>query len=445
MNETGGYVVKPGTDAWRAWCIFYRTNGLQKIEARMLAAVADARRARSQWLERLLYEILCSDCPIDDVEVQGHADGRTVIAIRGQPCHVFRRECGFAVPSEFPPAPPAARNITKKPAAAAAIDFGPRRSVGDGELDAVAERFEQFVGRLERELDERTERRRLDREREQRRELALAAVQSNQRPDVADADDLDVIAVVDPNEAEALIHVGRGAPMRLKNARPKMRLRVVALRDDPIGQLAKRGLLGKGELKTDRLAAARAWQAYYEKAEIGGARAIEIRERVDGACFAMPETEQRLRAQQKLRELRDALGVLRDLRITGARLLTWILGDKLSLTKIAELHFGATCDGGRNRLPLRERLCECLDTIAAELSITATAKGRRWRRDQFDRAARYADNPALHNAVRAARTWCDGGALALSSSAANDDKPTLELPPPRSANDNRKRRRAANA
>ena len=266
------FKIVPGTAAWDAWAEFYRSSGLDKIEARMMSAVADAQRARSQWLEKLLYEILCSDCPIDDVDLQKHEDGRIVIAIRRQACHEFCFAPSYVVPSELPPPLPTARNVTRKPAPAPAIDFGPRRSIEEGEQAMVADRYEQFVGRLEREMDERAARRSNQKQRERELTAALAACDSNRRPDVAEADDLDVIAVVDPNEAEALISVGCGAPMRIKNQRPKLGLRVVHLRDDPIGQLAKRGQLGKGQLRDDRLAAARRWQALYEKAEIGGAR-----------------------------------------------------------------------------------------------------------------------------------------------------------------------------
>jgi hypothetical protein len=428
MNEasdrSGPHRVGPGSAAWDAWLAFYRSSGMEKIEARMHAVIADAMRARGKWLDALLLEILSSDRPLADVEIAEHADGRTVIAICGEPVHVFAYEVSYVVPSAMPPALPQARNLMAKPAMAPVEFARKRRSAGDGEFDAIVERLEQRGARYKAEIEEQRERRKAESRRDQILADALAAAREDRRPQVDGAEGLDVIAVGDPYEEQSLISVGCGPPMRVKNVRPKIRLRVVTLRDDPIGQLAKRGMLGKGDLRSHRLAAARCWQAYYEKAEIGGARAIEYRERVNSGSFAMPETDQRLRAQRKLRKLRDAMGALEDLRILGSRLLTWVLADKLSLNTIAEMHFGTRNNGGRNRLPLLAALCECLDIIASEVGIAPDPKQktgpRPRRRDAFDVLARAAKNPRLYDAINEARAWSRAVA-----EPGNRDKPKL--------------------
>jgi hypothetical protein len=217
--------------------------------------------------------------------------------------------------------------------------------------------------------------------------------------------------------------------MRVPNAKPKMRLRVVSLRDDPVGQLAKRGQLGKGQIRDDRLAAARIWQAYFEKAEIGGARGIDpfqYLNAVDGGEFVMPETEQRMRAQQKLREFRVAIGFIEALRIEGARLLGWVLGDKLSLTQVAAVHFNRPIVG-RKALPLCGYLNQCLDVVALECGITQEARriGPRPRRhDRLDGLARYADMPALYAAVNEAHAAATLEAVVVGAAVA---APVLRL------------------
>jgi hypothetical protein len=164
-----------------------------------------------------------------------------------------RQAQSFRVVSEWPPDAPRPDHVRPTPAPAP-IEFGEHRTPTDGEVDAVADRLAAVGQRHDEETAEQKKRRKLLGKRAHELEQALEAARFNQRPALDQADDYD--AIVDPNEAEELVLVGKGPPMRIKRLRPKMRLRVVALRDDPIGQLAKRHMLGHGEERDDRLLAA---------------------------------------------------------------------------------------------------------------------------------------------------------------------------------------------
>jgi hypothetical protein len=214
-------------------------------------------------------------------------------------------------------------------------------------------------------------------------ETALADVAERRVPYINGRDDLGVHYVSDPHDANG-----------------EVRAKIVNLRDDPVGQMAKRGQLGDSITETEmRLKAARRWQRLYELAEIGGARGIDpTRDIVDGGRFEMPDTDARLSAQAQLNELRQALGIV------GDRIVTWVLGHKYDLKKVILL-LGRSGQWEQRALGVRFR--ECLDTIASELGISIEAKGARGprrARDVFDEAARYAWSPQLHRAVLAAKS-----------------------------------------
>jgi hypothetical protein len=227
---------------------------------------------------------------------------------------------------------------------------------------------------------------------------ALEAVAANRTPYINGAENLGTLDVPDPLEEQEIIRAGRGHFVRKKTDAP-LRTRVISLRDDPVGQMAKRGQLGDSVAETEiRLKAARRWQRLYEVAEIGGARGIDpTRDIVDGGGFQMPDTDKRLTAQAELNQLRQALGIV------GDRIVTWVLGYKYSLGKVLVL-LGRV--GRIEQKAIGSRFRECLDTIAVELGISIEAKGARGprrRRDAFDDAARYAWSPQLHRAVLAAK------------------------------------------
>lgn len=337
--------IQPGTAEWKAWLEFHRGT---KNEARMLGCLGSAKHNRSArpWL----------------------------------------------APSRLPPKF-SVEKVTRAPLLAP-ISFPPRPGIGDGEFDAVAARLEAKSERDEGNATEQKRRHKLFGKSERKRELALASAQENRRPDIEDCDDLGVIRIEDPAESEQLVRVGRGQPMRVK-VKAKLRERVVALRDDPIGQMAKRGQLGDGDESDLRLKAARQWQALHEAAEIGGARGIDpTRDIVDGGRYVEADTDQRLDAHRRLAEISRALGLV------GDRLVHWILGDKLNLATVANKLGRA---GAMEQKVLGHRFRECLDTLANEFGLGGVGAGPRRRRDRFDELARFGYSAPLHEAVHRAR------------------------------------------
>jgi hypothetical protein len=347
------------------------------------------------------------------------------------------RQCRtFYALSKFPPdAPrlsaPAPRVEQKPEIVFAALDC--RSHEIDALIDEAIERMSERGELRAAETAEQKKRRKLLGKAERAHDQAMLAPLENRRPIVEGVDDLDVVRVEDPSEAEELVSIGKGPPMRLrKTARP--RYRVVSLRSDPIGQLAKRGLLGQDEVRDDRLAAARRYQVYYELAEIGGARAMDpCKELIDGGTFTAPDADRHLQAQRRRAELRDVLGFIPELRITRMRLLDWVLGEKRRLVKepghetdsidqrsVAEI-LGMELDLSpreKKRLSLARHINECLDVLAVAFGVvTDPTDRRRRRRDDYDREAqlldKHAKNPilqaALHRAMKLRESECSPG------------------------------------
>jgi hypothetical protein len=361
-----------------------------------------------------LMELLSSDIPTADIEIQEHPNLRTVVAIRGVPRHEFAFQVWSVVPTPLPPARPC-HNVSHKPAAAAAPAIAERRGVGDVEFAALTERLLARAKRDETETASEKKRAKLEKRQHQLHEDALAAARDDRNPKVDDSDDLGLVQVEDPYEAQKLIQIGAGAPMKVR-VQTLPRLRVVSLRDDPVGRMAKRGQLGDIAETKSRLQAAREWQAIYERAEIGGARGIDpTRDHVDGGRYEMPDTDSSLRAQEILNRMRGELGVI------GDRLTTWVLGEQYPLSKVAVI-LGKTAP--MDVKVLGHRFRECLDTIAVELGHSLDgARGPRRDRDEFDQLARTGNNPALHRAIGLAK-------VPTSTPPARDtnkDKPTLGL------------------
>jgi hypothetical protein len=337
---------------------------------------------------------------------RGTKNEALMLACLGSPQHGRLTQAWYA-PSRLPPAAPCARNVRPEiPTEAKKLE---RRGIGDGDLDGVANRLIAKAERDASETAEQKKRRKLDKKAANRHEEALLAARENRRPNVDEIEDFDIRRVEDPNEAVRLEHVGEGPPMRVPvKARP--RYRIVALRDDPIGQMAKRRQLGNDvDDVEDRLAAARKWQELHEHAEIGGARGIDpSRDIVDGGRYEMPETEDRLRAHKQLIAVRQAIGIIPELRILGARLLTWVLAEKLTLKQIAELHFDL--DGhDRRKLSLLDHLKNCLDVTAVVLNVAPNPEiktGPRARpRDKFDRYSRALDRFDGKQELQGALYW----------------------------------------
>ena len=222
----------------------------------------------------------------------------------------------------------------------------------------------------------------------------LAAVREGREPHInGEVEHLGTLKVLDPHEPDS------------KSPRTK----IVNLRDDPVGQLHKRGQLSDNGGNADiRLKAARRYQREYEKAEIGGARGIDMtKDVVDGGRFEMADTDSRLAAQATLNKLRRKMGILAmpttegaEVRILGSRLLAWVLGDKLPLCAVAE-----RLGYDRRRLPMLRHFTTCLDIVAIEFGISDNPQRKRGPKhvhDRFHDEAQFADSPALHRATRLA-------------------------------------------
>jgi hypothetical protein len=302
----------------------------------------------------------------------------------------------FHVPSEWPPEAPRADRLTVSPAAPTYTANIDRPSIAEGQLDEIAGRLEAKAERDEKEAEEKRRRSKNQSRADALRDAALNAAANNERPNVDDNDELDVIAVVDPHEEMEMEHLGRGSPMlhRKKNA-PKQ-LRVVSLRDDPVGRMAKRGNLADNHEDRDlRLRAARYYESLYARAEIGGARGIAYREHIDGGRFETPDTDARLLAHRRLGELDGALGV------DGVTIVRAVLVTKWELKTLARAR-GEANDRYLTFLGFRFR--ECLDCIATTAGIKQRPHRGHVPRDRFAAMdAPAAGSDALYTAIHRAK------------------------------------------
>lgn len=330
-NNLGMFEIHPGSPEWDAWLKHYRGT---KNEARMLSCLGSRLAPPRPWLER----------------------------------------------SKLPPSVPPGDHLTRNFGRVVESSLPQERlGTGWGKIDEIADRLNATLDRHTKETELKTRRRKENRRTERAFEDALIAVREGREPYINGGDNLGTLD---------------GVPDVDKHGHPGLFTKIVNLRDDPVGQMAKRGQLGTMAERACRLKAARYWQRLYEMAEIGGARGIDpTREPVDGGRFELPDTDVRLGAQATLNRLRRALGII------GDRLVTWVLGQKLNLSQAAgRLNKSARMD----QVALGYRFRECLDTIAEELGIALDGKGAcgpHRRRDEFDDLARHAHDPVLYRAV----------------------------------------------
>lgn len=122
-------------------------------------------------------------------------------------------------------------------------------------------------------------------------------------------------------------------------------------RNDPLADM-----MAKKQIDQCDYTAGRHWQAAYENAELGGARAIDpTKEAVDGGRMPEALSAIQMRGMQDMRAAREALGP------EGAALVMDILGTGWSI-KQAALARGRTAE--RDRLYIGARFRECLNTLA---------------------------------------------------------------------------------
>jgi len=442
-------LIYSGSAEWDAWLTYYEGEP-GKTHAQMKSALAALTQRRGRWLYNLLAEIFSSDIPFADVAM---VEGDSAIAIRGVVRHRFTMRAMWAVPSLRPPAKPApvvlvrafdgrahaidglldalrpaapapspvhvaSRPRTHRTGAARRVEGSPFVFEKDGREFLTTDGKNPFPGTVVNveppriDPKARAERNEAERDLQKRRakdkrraevllEAALLAARNNQVPFVDDADDLRVIEVIDPLEEQELEKLGDGPAMiRRKKVEPQKR--IVSLKTDPLGRMAKWRQLSDHGAPPDRTAeqirwreeAGRFYENLYARVEIGGARGIDFtREVVDGGGFATPDTDARLVAQRRFGEINKILG-------GHVPLVRAVLLEKRDIAQIA----AAQGDESRtNKNRLRNSFCAALDIIAGHLGFLPRPKrARPSAGDAYSFMAAVADDPEVHRRLQAA-------------------------------------------
>jgi hypothetical protein len=299
-----------------------------------------------------------------------------------------RQGRAFEAWTEFPPEHARADRVTRRAEAPAKamptphLDF--RDHAIDGVFDALSRRTEARAERDADDADRRAALRKTSDKRERVRDRALTKVQIGDAPVLDKVAHLGTVAVFDPAE-EAEVFAGKRAVDRLVK-----RAKVVNLRDDPIGQMAKREQISAAQLD-----AARRWQAWHDAAQIGSVRSFDpTAVNVDGGQLREVVSDVQRAALKRLVHADRQLGEV------GAMIVRRILGDRMTIAQLGAI-LGDTSDLGLKRLGWRVR--ECLDTLTRATGVVVEGTPMPAPRDDAARMARYAGKPALHRAVHAAR------------------------------------------
>ncbi len=264
---------------------------------------------------------------------------------------------------------------------------------------AKGAKFESKV--RERDAADSAERRKLRRKQRKLAIVADAAVKAVIEGNIPILDglpDFGTRAVYDPLELKEVAD-GKRDPSKLKE-----RVKITHLREDPIGQMAKRK-----QIEPLHLEAARRWQALHDNAQIGGARGIDPTNfKVDGGGqIREPVSDMQRAAIVRLHHINVRLGDL------GAMIVQRVLGDRMTVAQLAAI-MGVAPRSAREAQTQREHigwlLRMHLDKMVEVMGLTVQgrrpqlASGAAAARDaEYARNAQYADNPALHAAVRRAR------------------------------------------
>jgi hypothetical protein len=296
-------LIYSGTPEWNAW-INRCAATLPKQHAAMMAAMATVARARARWLLPLLLEIFSSDIASEDVTID-QSEQRTAVLIRGATVREFTMRAMYTVPSPMPPPAPAGPQLLKRidggdevpkppePAPLSPLKLDEEtRSILEG---ARTLRGKQRAARNEAELDATRRRRALAAIEEATLTAALEAAKHDDFPDVEASELLDTILVPDPLEAFDQELIGAGPAMKTPRKDVPPRRRVIALRDDPIGRMAKRGQLHD-------------WKPPAQLAELCGRR-----NSLEGALDALPVIDRQTspgevkRIERRRRQVADEL------------------------------------------------------------------------------------------------------------------------------------------
>lgn len=177
---------------------------------------------------------------------------------------------------------------------------------------------------------------------------AMAAVRIGEVPDVGSEEALGTVKIFDPYEERAW-RDGH-------SARPVARVKVVSLRDDPLGRLHARGQVDEAQY-----VAGRKWQEYHHDAEIGTIKAIDTtRDVVDGGAMADAMTDRQFKAIGKMARYDRVLGQ------EGCALVRLILGQRMFIPQVMAMH-GETSE--RMSRYFSQRFQECLETLAKEMGL----------------------------------------------------------------------------
>jgi hypothetical protein len=304
--------------------------------------------------------------------------------------------CQNVAPTVFP----IWQNVHGPPVASHGSDLcGSNNSHGDFQMNE-----RRFVSKIRErqklEAKENKKRARAVRKNEEMLAAALLAAQDNHRPHTEDLADFDVLDVVDPVEDAKLERIGRGEPMISRGKAKEVRKRVISLRDDTVGRMAKRGELGDANQRAVRLRAARLYEGTCERTQIGKMKSCSPSvDLVDYAYFDV-DTDASLAAQKLLAELDRIVG-MEDVVIVRA-----VLMRKCEISQIAAERGLVTTsrDGRCQKRLLRQRFLESLDRIANHAGFKERpADGRMVRDIHRTMADAVAMSPELHRAIQRAR------------------------------------------
>lgn len=314
----------------------------------------------------------------------GSAEFKRAAKTVGRPKLISPRPSAPAKPARKPP-PPFLPKSERQPVT---------RSVED-----IADRLEKKDKRDAKEAKGTRELRSRLRKEDRAREDALEAARTGSTPRSNGHETFGVLTVDEPKERDA-----RGRPIR--------RQKVISTRDDPIGWMYQHKQL-EGENDRDgrdaemRLASARRFQQLYERAEIGGAKAIDFtKDVVDGGQIATPDAMLRKEAHDALNALWLMLGK------NGSNLVRRVLGEKRTLVEVAAMLLGIDVPTDRVERSMLIRglvgnLLDALDSLADHFGIRPKrgARGPRRASDKFDDLAPSAsENQKLARALWRART-----------------------------------------
>jgi hypothetical protein len=378
-------LIYSGTPEWNAWVDRYAATW-PKQHAAMMHALAAVTGARARWLLPLLLEIFSSDIASEDVTID-QSEQRTAVLIRGAVVREFTMRAMFAVPSPMPP--PARQQLQRiggevpKPAEpdpiAVQIAARPRlKTIGGAKPVPGMPMIFEYEGReiitadgknpfppahvivAAEPIDKKTLASRnaaefeTTRYRRARRAVeeatltaALEAAKHDDFPDVEGSELLDTILVPDPLQAFDQELIGAGPPMKTPRKGVPPRRRVITLRDDPVGRMAKRGQLHD-------------WKPPAALAELCGRR-----NNLEGALEALPVIERQTsegeikRIERRRRQIADELrGVESEIAAIQDAENARVEGQKqtrLNAARFYERLYGAVEIGGARAIdPFRE-------------------------------------------------------------------------------------------